>query len=95
MSVGGRGHRPGLPDRAALIEKILSLDNVFVIAAIFSAFAIPARYQHRVLMLGINGTLIMHTAFAIAGVTLLEAFHPVSYRPRKAPFRRCPPQPGR
>jgi hypothetical protein len=36
-----------------LIEKSLSLDNVFVFAVIFSAFAIPLRYQHRVLMLGV------------------------------------------
>jgi tellurite resistance protein TerC len=62
-----------------LIEKSLSLDNVFVFAIIFSAFAIPARYQHRVLMLGILGALIMRAAFIIAGVTLLEAFHRVIY----------------
>jgi tellurite resistance protein TerC len=62
-----------------LIEKSLSLDNVFVFAVIFSAFAIPARYQHRVLMFGIIGALIMRAAFIVAGVTLLEAFHPVIY----------------
>jgi tellurite resistance protein TerC len=62
-----------------LIEKSLSLDNVFVFAVIFAAFAIPARYQHRVLMFGIVGALIMRAAFIVAGVTLLEAFHPVIY----------------
>jgi tellurite resistance protein TerC len=62
-----------------LIEKSLSLDNVFVFAVIFSAFAIPARYQHRVLMLGIAGALIMRAGFIIGGVTLLEAFHPAVY----------------
>jgi tellurite resistance protein TerC len=62
-----------------LIEKSLSLDNVFVFAVIFSAFAIPARYQHRVLMFGIIGALIMRAAFIVAGVTLLEAFHAVIY----------------
>jgi tellurite resistance protein TerC len=62
-----------------LIEKSLSLDNVFVFAVIFSAFAIPARYQHRVLMLGIAGALIMRAGFIIGGVTLLEAFHPAIY----------------
>src|SRR6202021_3554447 len=62
-----------------LIEKSLSLDNVFVFAVIFAAFAIPARYQHRVLMFGIIGALIMRAAFIVAGVTLLEAFHPVIY----------------
>ena len=62
-----------------LIEKSLSLDNVFVFAVIFAAFAIPARYQHRVLMFGIIGALIMRAAFIVAGVTLMEAFHPVIY----------------
>jgi tellurite resistance protein TerC len=62
-----------------LIKKSLSLDNVFMVAVIFSAFAIPARYQHRVLMLGISGALMMRAGFIIAGVTLLEAFHPVVY----------------
>src|ERR1700727_4043957 len=62
-----------------LIEKSLSLDNVFVFAVIFSAFAIPLRYQHRVLMFGIIGALIMRAAFIVAGITLMEAFHPVSY----------------
>src|SRR5580693_1817359 len=62
-----------------LIEKSLSLDNVFVFAVIFSAFAIPARYQHRVLMLGIIGALVMRAGFIIGGVTLLEAFHPAIY----------------
>jgi tellurite resistance protein TerC len=62
-----------------LIEKSLSVDNVFVFAVILSAFAIPARYQRRVLMLGIVGALLMRAAFVVAGVTLLEAFHPVIY----------------
>ena len=62
-----------------LIEKSLSLDNVFVFAVIFSAFAIPLRYQHRVLMLGIVGALIMRAVFIVAGATLLETFHLVTY----------------
>jgi tellurite resistance protein TerC len=62
-----------------LIEKSLSLDNVFVFAMIFAGFAIPARYQHRVLMFGIIGALIMRAAFIAAGVSLLAAFHPVIY----------------
>jgi tellurite resistance protein TerC len=62
-----------------LIEKSLSLDNIFVFAVIFAAFAIPARYQHRVLMLGIVGALVMRAVFIMAGVTLLESFHPVIY----------------
>jgi TerC family integral membrane protein len=62
-----------------LIEKSLSLDNLFVFAVIFSAFAIPPRYQHRVLMLGIIGALFMRAAFIVAGVALLRTFHPVIY----------------
>src|SRR5205823_2320331 len=55
-----------------LIEKSLSLDNVFVFAVIFSAFAVPARYQHRVLMAGIVGALLMRGAFIAAGLAVLE-----------------------
>ena len=62
-----------------LIEQSLSVDNVFVFTAIFAAFAIPPRYQHRVLMLGILGALLMRGAFIAAGITLLEAIHPVIY----------------
>jgi tellurite resistance protein TerC len=62
-----------------LIEKSLSVDNVFLFAAIFSAFAIPARYQHRVLMFGIIGALVMRAACIAAGISLLEAVHPVIY----------------
>ena len=64
---------------AYLIEKSLSVDNIFLFAAIFSAFAIPARYQHRVLMFGIIGALVMRAAFIAAGISLLEAIHPVIY----------------
>jgi tellurite resistance protein TerC len=62
-----------------LIEKSLSVDNIFLFAAIFSAFAIPARYQHRVLMFGIIGALVMRAGFIAAGISLLEAIHPVIY----------------
>jgi tellurite resistance protein TerC len=62
-----------------LIEKSLSADNIFVFAAIFSALAIPARYQHRVLMFGITGALLMRAGFIAAGIGLLEAIHPVVY----------------
>jgi tellurite resistance protein TerC len=62
-----------------LIEKSLSVDNIFLFTAIFSAFAIPARYQHRVLMFGIVGALLMRAAFVAAGISLLEAIHPVIY----------------
>ncbi len=62
-----------------LIEKSLSVDNVFVFAVIFSAFAIPLRHQHRVLMLGILGALIMRAGFILGGAALLHSFHLVSY----------------
>jgi tellurite resistance protein TerC len=62
-----------------LIEKSLSVDNIFLFAAIFSAFAVPARYQHRVLMFGITGALVMRAAFIAAGISLLDAIHPVIY----------------
>ena len=50
-----------------VIEKSLSIDNVFVWAVIFSSFAIPARYQHRVLFWGIFGALVMRAIFIFAG----------------------------
>ena len=62
-----------------LIEKSLSLDNVFVFAVIFASFAIPARYQHRVLMYGIIGALLTRAAFIVAGVALIDTFHVVIY----------------
>jgi tellurite resistance protein TerC len=62
-----------------LIEKSLSVDNIFLFAAIFSALAIPARYQHRVLMFGIIGALLMRAGFIAAGIGLLDAIHPVIY----------------
>ena len=62
-----------------LIEKSLSLDNLFVFAVIFAAFAIPLRYQHRVLMFGIIGALIMRAAFIVGGAALLDNFHLVMY----------------
>ncbi len=57
-----------------VIEKSLSIDNVFVWAVIFSSFAIPARYQHRVLFWGILGALVMRACFIFAGAALIEEF---------------------
>ena len=53
-----------------LIEKSLSVDNVFVWAVIFSTFAIPLRYQHRVLFWGVFGALVLRAIFITAGVAL-------------------------
>jgi len=55
-----------------VIEKSLSVDNVFVWAVIFSYFSVPGRYQHRVLFWGIFGALVLRAVFIFAGVALLE-----------------------
>jgi tellurite resistance protein TerC len=62
-----------------LIEKSLSVDNVFVWALIFSYFAVPVKYQHRVLFWGIFGALIMRAIFIFAGVAIIERFEFVLY----------------
>ena len=62
-----------------LIEKSLSVDNIFVFILIFSYFKIPARYQHKVLFWGILGALVMRAAFIFAGVALLSRLHWVIY----------------
>jgi len=58
-----------------LVEKALSVDNIFVFIMIFTYFQIPAQYQHKVLFWGILGALIMRVIFIFAGVALLEKFH--------------------
>jgi tellurite resistance protein TerC len=62
-----------------LIEKSLSVDNVFVWALILSYFGIPSRYQHRVLFWGIFGALAMRAIFIFAGVALIERFDWILY----------------
>lgn len=62
-----------------LIEKSLSVDNIFVFILIFSFFAVPAAYQHRVLFWGILGALIMRGALIAVGATLLKEFHWIIY----------------
>lgn len=57
-----------------LIEKSLSIDNVFVWAVIFSFFGVPNRYQFRVLFWGVFGALVLRAIFIFAGVALLEQF---------------------
>ena len=57
-----------------VIEKSLSVDNVFVWAVIFSTFAIPMRYQHRVLFWGIFGALALRAVFIFAGAALIDRF---------------------
>ena len=62
-----------------LIEKSLSVDNIFVFALIFGYFVVPARYQHRVLFWGVLGALVFRAIFIAAGATLLEQFHWMIY----------------
>lgn len=62
-----------------LIEKSLSVDNIFVFVLIFSFFAVPAQYQHRVLFWGIIGALIMRATLILVGAAVIEAFHWVIY----------------
>lgn len=57
-----------------LVEKALSVDNIFVFLLIFSYFAVPEKYQHRVLFWGIIGALIFRAIFIAAGAALLEHF---------------------
>lgn len=62
-----------------LIEKSLSIDNVFVWAVIFSFFAVPREYQFRVLFWGIFGALVLRGIFIFAGVSLIERFEWILY----------------
>src|SRR5215207_3517149 len=62
-----------------LIEKALSVDNIFVFVLIFGFFRVPARHQHRVLFWGILGALVMRGAMIGAGAYLIEQFHWVIY----------------
>ena len=58
-----------------LLEKALSVDNLFVFIIIFSAFGVPTSSQHQVLFWGILGALVLRGAFILGGGALLEAFH--------------------
>jgi tellurite resistance protein TerC len=62
-----------------LIEKSLSVDNIFVIILIFSYFHVPSSYQHKVLFLGILGALVMRAIFIFAGIELINRFHWLIY----------------
>jgi tellurite resistance protein TerC len=86
-----------------LIEKALSVDNIFVFVVLLSYFRVPAAYQHRLLFWGIVGAVVFRVIFILAGAALLRAFHPVVYifgglliltgiRLLRSPHR---PEPGR
>ena len=58
-----------------VIEYSLSVDNIFIFILIFTYFAVPARYQHKILFWGILGALIMRGIFIFTGVALINKFH--------------------
>ncbi len=62
-----------------VVEKALSVDNIFIFVLIFAAFRVPAAYQHRVLFWGVFGALLMRGAFIAAGAALVQRFHWVLY----------------
>jgi tellurite resistance protein TerC len=62
-----------------LIERSLSIDNLFVFVLIFSYFRVPDQYQHKVLFWGIIGALIMRAIFIATGVALIHRFHWIIY----------------
>ena len=62
-----------------LLEKSLSVDNIFVIALIFTYFSVPQQYQHRVLFWGILGALVMRGIMIALGATLIKEFHWIIY----------------
>lgn len=62
-----------------VVEKSLAMDNIFVIAMIFSYFAIPRAYQHRVLLYGILGVIVMRGIMIAAGAAIVENYHWVLY----------------
>lgn len=65
--------------QAWLVEKALSVDNIFVFLAIFAYFSVSPRVQHRILFWGIFGALLTRGAFIWVGASLLQSFHFVLY----------------
>ncbi|TGE27894.1 TerC family protein [Hymenobacter metallicola] len=62
-----------------LIEKSLSVDNLFVFLLIFTYFKVPQQYQHRILFWGVIGALVLRAIFILAGAALLAKFHVLVY----------------
>jgi len=62
-----------------VIEKALSVDNIFVCLVIFSAFSVPPKFQHRALFWGVLGALVTRAIFIVLGAALLNRFHWVAY----------------
>jgi len=64
---------------AYLVEKSLSMDNLFVFLMIFTFFQVPHKYQHKVLFWGILGALVLRFVFILAGIALITKFHWTMY----------------
>ncbi|GAB3326723.1 TerC family protein [Hymenobacter humi] len=74
------GHEAGLQWLTGyLVEKALSVDNLFVFLLIFNYFKVPAQYQHRILFWGVMGALILRAVFILVGGALLAKFHFLIY----------------
>lgn len=75
-----QGRRPaGAYLAGFLIEKALSIDNLFVFSLIFGYFGVPAMWQRRALFWGIAGAIVLRAIFIAAGAALLDAFHYTTY----------------
>jgi tellurite resistance protein TerC len=73
---GSLGHRAGFEFLAGyLVEKSLSVDNIFLFLLIFQGLRVPAQLQHKVLYYGVAGALVMRAIFVFGGVALLNRFH--------------------
>lgn len=74
------GHQAGMQWLTGyLVEKALSVDNLFVFLLIFSYFKVPVQYQHRILFWGVLGALLLRAVFILAGAALLARFHFLMY----------------
>ncbi|MEA2295110.1 MAG: tellurite resistance protein TerC, partial [Solirubrobacteraceae bacterium] len=74
----GSGAQAGEYLAGFLIEKSLSLDNLFVFAVLFSFFAVPDSLRQRVLVLGIAGAIVLRVLFIVLGAAALDAVHAVT-----------------
>jgi tellurite resistance protein TerC len=87
VGIGFAGVLAGVSDSTAageylagfLIEKSLSLDNLFVFAVLFSFFAVPAEHRRRVLIFGVAGAIVLRALFIVVGAAALDAFGFVTY----------------
>ena len=62
-----------------VVEKSLSIDNIFVFLQVFAYFSVPAKYQHKILFWGVLGAIVMRAIFIFAGVALMREFHWIIY----------------